>query len=89
MKGLSSFEKKKMRNRKASRVSRLRKKLSVYDLTRKFSEVCELAQVQGRLLQQYRRELNDAGAGLSTSSPGASALLSSCLPEMPAYLKAE
>ena len=57
-KGLSANDKKKHRNRKASRVSRLKKKLSVFDLTRKYTAIVELSRRQENELETYKTTLN-------------------------------
>jgi hypothetical protein len=60
MKSLTANEKKKMRNRKASRVSRLRKKLSVYELARRYVLMATVKQEQEQELQEYRAALHTA-----------------------------
>ena len=69
MRGLSSDDKKKLRNRKASRVSRLRKKLSVYDLTRRYTALSAENREQARSLQLYRAALAAVAERLAEHEP--------------------
>lgn len=56
--GLSSGERKKVRNRKASRVSRLKKKLSAFDLQRRFDAECANHRLTKQLLQAAEERLH-------------------------------
>jgi hypothetical protein len=69
MKGLSSNERKKLRNRKASRVSRLRKKLSVYDLTRRYNTMADESKEREKVLKLHRVALELAVKQLRTHEP--------------------
>lgn len=69
MQGLSSNDKKKLRNRKASRVSRLRKKLSVYDLTRRYTALSAENREQARRLDIYRAALASVAGRLARHEP--------------------
>ena len=55
---LSSSERKKLRNRKASRVSRLKKKLSVFDLQDKYNQLAHERAIQDRTIAAMQAEID-------------------------------
>ena len=68
--GLSSHDRKKIRNRKASRVSRLKKKLSVYDLQRNHTAAMQKLKVQATTIDELTNSLRAATIKLQTLDPG-------------------
>ena len=71
-KGMSPIEKKKLRNRKASRVSRLRKKLSVFDLQRKYQEVLKENEERKAAMKSMEARLAVSEGKHKSPSPSAS-----------------
>jgi len=56
-KGLSSDTRKRLRNKKASRVSRIRKKLSIYELVRRFEKSLEDREYYKSKLRELKEQL--------------------------------
>lgn len=67
--GLGACERKKIRNRKASRVSRLKKKLNVYDLQRNYNAAKISLSSQQRMIQELRDSLRSAATALYEHAP--------------------
>lgn len=67
--GLGACERKKIRNRKASRVSRLKKKLNVYDLQRNYNAAQLTLTSQQRMIEDLKESLSNASMNLLKHDP--------------------